>query len=91
MTIITGIIGIVLYVVILKVVYGIEDSVLQDNDIVKIELFDLQGRRVYRSNHTTNQSLFDEPIATGKLASGIYVLNVSQGNKSTTKRIIFSK
>ena len=38
MTIITGIIGIVLYVVILKVVYGIEDSVLQDNDIVKIEL-----------------------------------------------------
>lgn len=61
------------------------------NDIVKIELFDLQGRRVYRSNHTTNQSLFDEPIATGKLASGIYVLNVSQGNKSTTKRIIFSK
>ena len=38
MTIITGIIGIVLYIVILKVVYGIEDSVLQDNDIVKIEL-----------------------------------------------------
>ena len=61
------------------------------NDTVKIELFDLQGRRVYRSNHTSNQSLFDEPIATGKLANGIYVLNVSQGNKSTTKRIIFSK
>ena len=61
------------------------------NDIVKIELFDLQGRRVYRSNHTSNQSLFDEPIATGKLANGIYILNVSQGNKSTTKRIIFSK
>jgi len=38
MTIITGIIGIVLYIVILKVVYGIEDSVLQDNDIIKIEL-----------------------------------------------------
>ena len=61
------------------------------NDNVKIELFDLQGRRVYRSNHSNNQSLFDEPIAIGKLANGIYVLNVSQGNKSTTKRIIFSK
>ena len=61
------------------------------NDNVKIELFDLQGRRVYRSNHSSNQSLFDEPIVTGKLASGIYVLNVSQGNKSTTKRIIFTK
>ena len=61
------------------------------NDIVKIELFDLQGRRVYRSNHSSNQSLFDEPIATGKMANGIYILNVSQGNKSTTRRIIFSK
>jgi len=61
------------------------------NDLVKIELFDLQGRRVYRSTHTTSQSLFDEPIVTGKLANGIYVLNVSQGNKNTTRRIILSK
>ncbi|MBT5289170.1 MAG: T9SS type A sorting domain-containing protein [Flavobacterium sp.] len=37
------------------------------------------------------QSLFDEPIATGKLASGIYLLKVSQGNRSTTKRVIISK
>ena len=42
MTIITGIIGIVLYVVILKVVYGIEDLILtNDSDIVKIELDEL--------------------------------------------------
>ena len=38
MTIITGIIGIVLYIVILKVVYQIEDSVLMNQDIIKIEL-----------------------------------------------------
>jgi subtilisin-like proprotein convertase family protein len=61
------------------------------NDLVKIELFDLQGRRVYRSNHTSNQALFDESIVTGKLSNGIYILNVSQGNKSTTRRIILSK
>ena len=61
------------------------------NDNIKIELFDLQGRRVYRSNHTSNQALFDESIATGKLSNGIYILNVSQGNKSTTRRIILSK
>ena len=61
------------------------------NDIIKIALFDLQGRRIYSSNHTNNQSLFDEPIATGKLASGIYLLKVSQGNRSTTKRVIISK
>ena len=42
MTIITGIIGIVLYIVILKVVYQIEDLILtNDSDIVKIELDEL--------------------------------------------------
>jgi hypothetical protein len=43
MTIITGIIGIVLYVLILMIVYRIEDSILmnQDNDIIKIELDEL--------------------------------------------------
>ena len=41
MTIITGIIGIVLYIIILKIVYQIEDSVLRDNDIIKIELDEL--------------------------------------------------
>ena len=39
----------------------------------------------------SRQSLFDEPIATGKLANGIYLLKVSQGNRSTTKRVIISK
>jgi hypothetical protein len=43
MTIITGIIGIVLYVLILMIVNRIEDSILmnQDNDIIKIELDEL--------------------------------------------------
>ena len=43
MTIITGTIGIVLYIVILMIVYRIEDSILmnQDNDIIKIELDEL--------------------------------------------------
>ena len=39
MTIVTGIIGIVLYIIILKIVYQIEDLILtRDSDIIKIEL-----------------------------------------------------
>jgi len=42
MTIITGIIGIVLYVLILMIVYRIEDSILtNDSNIIKIELDEL--------------------------------------------------
>ena len=42
MTIMTGIIGIVLYVLILMIVYRIEDSILMnDSNIIKIELDEL--------------------------------------------------
>ena len=61
------------------------------NDIIKIALYDLQGRNIYSSNHINNQSLFDEPIATGKLSNGVYLLKVSQGNRSATKRVIIFK
>ena len=46
MTIITGI---VLYIVILMVVYRIEDSILmnQDNDIIKIELDELDRDNIF--------------------------------------------
>jgi len=61
------------------------------NDKVALELFDLQGRRVYNASFNSSQSLFDESVSVGNIANGIYLLKTSQGNKSTTKRIIISK
>tara|TARA_R110001632_G_scaffold140060_1_gene255924 strand:+ start:31590 stop:34892 length:3303 start_codon:yes stop_codon:yes gene_type:complete len=61
------------------------------NDKVALELFDLQGRRVYNASFNSSQSLFDESVSVGNIANGVYLLKTSQGNKSTTKRIIISK
>tara|TARA_B100000787_G_scaffold133180_1_gene102028 strand:- start:500 stop:3817 length:3318 start_codon:yes stop_codon:yes gene_type:complete len=61
------------------------------NDTVEIILFDLQGRKIYNSKHESNQRIFNEAITTGKLSSGIYLLKATQGNRSTTKRLIISK
>lgn len=61
------------------------------NDKVALELFDLQGRRVYNASFNSSQSLFDESVSVGNIANGIYLLKTIQGNRSTTKRIIISK
>lgn len=63
----------------------------QSNDQVKIALFDLQGRRVFSSNYTSNQQVFNQTINIGRLSNGVYLLKATQGNQSTTKRVIISK
>jgi len=62
------------------------------NDAVEIVLFDLQGRKVFRSKqNSNNQSMFNQSINTRTLSNGIYLLRAIQGNRSTTKRVIISK
>lgn len=62
------------------------------NDAVEIVLFDLQGRKVFRSKqNSNNQSMFNQSINTRRLSDGIYLLRANQGNRSTTKRVIISK
>ena len=62
------------------------------NDAVEIVLFDLQGRKVFKSKqNSNNQSMFNQSINTRRLSNGIYLLRAIQGNRSTTKRVIISK
>ena len=62
------------------------------NDAVEIVLFDLQGRKVFKSKqNSNNQSMFNQSINTRTLSNGIYLLRAIQGNRSTTKRVIISK
>ena len=62
------------------------------NDPVEIVLFDLQGRKVFKSKqNSNNQSMFNQSINTRRLSNGIYLLRAIQGNRSTTKRVVISK
>ncbi len=63
----------------------------ESEDKIQIEMFDLQGRSIYTKRFTQNQYLFDESLNIGRVANGLYLLKVTQGNRSTTKRIIISK
>ncbi|MCF6295914.1 MAG: M12 family metallo-peptidase [Flavobacteriaceae bacterium] len=57
------------------------------SDTIKINVYDIRGRRVF-DNLYKNNSNFNEVINLGNVQSGIYLLNVSDGIRSTTKKIV---
>lgn len=63
----------------------------QTNEDVNIQVYDLQGRSFFRKNFTSNELVFDKSMNIGKMANGIYLIKINQGDRSTTKRIVISK
>ena len=61
------------------------------NEPVTITLFDLQGRKVFRSEDSSEQRVYQKTINVRMLANGIYILKATQGNQSTSSRLIISK
>ena len=60
------------------------------SDKVRIKLFDLRGRVIFNQSYNQDKAIFEESIHIGNFASGVYLLNVEQGNKQTTKRVLIS-
>lgn len=54
---------------------------------IKITVYDIRGRKVFNNTYN-NSSNFNEVINLNNVQSGIYLLNVSDGIRSTTKKII---
>ena len=63
---------------------------LSDKNIV-IKIFDIQGRVILFSEEPVEGSIFTKEIDTNNIASGIYILSVSQGNRKVAKKIVVSK
>ncbi len=58
---------------------------------VEITLFDLQGRTILNQSFDNNSLNFNEKLNIRNLSSGVYLLNIREGNYSSTRRIIVSK
>ncbi|MGV9003342.1 zinc-dependent metalloprotease [Flavobacterium sp.] len=54
---------------------------------VNVGVFDIRGRMVYQNNYQNN-GFFNEIIQLGTLHSGIYLVNVQDGDKQITKKIV---
>ncbi len=57
------------------------------NNKIEIEVVDISGRQIF-SKSFENKSLFNENINLDKVASGIYLVNIKNGKKTETRKII---
>lgn len=64
------------------------DSKINNNDDVKIDIYDISGRLVYKNAFVNNSVRFNETINLNDVASGVYVANISKGSNFTSQKII---
>ncbi|XMO88132.1 reprolysin-like metallopeptidase [Algibacter sp. AS12] len=61
------------------------DSAASNN--ISVNIVDLRGRVIYNNTYT-NSSNFEETLKLNNVQSGMYILNISDGIKQATKKII---
>ena len=54
---------------------------------INLELFDIRGRSIYKKTYQ-NTGNFREELQLSNLQSGLYILNVSDGFKKSTKKMV---
>jgi Zn-dependent metalloprotease len=67
---------------------GIVTINLTTSDDVKVELFDIRGRKCFTNDYKNANFPFNQEINLGQLEKGIYLLNVKSGDKVATKKLI---
>ncbi|OSY86882.1 hypothetical protein WH52_14480 [Tenacibaculum holothuriorum] len=61
---------------------------VQNTEKVSIKLFDLRGRVIESKNFTNIQSVFNEEIQFNRTIPGLYLLQIQNGGKQTTKKLV---
>ena len=61
---------------------------LTTSEVVKVELFDIRGRKCFTNNYSNSNTVFNQEINLGQLEKGIYLLNVISDGKTATKKVI---
>ncbi|MBN4084759.1 S8 family serine peptidase [Flavobacteriaceae bacterium AH-315-B10] len=60
------------------------------NSDVFVSLFDIQGRVIQNLSYKANSNTFIKTINIDNVVNGIYLLEIKQGNKKATKKIIIN-
>lgn len=58
-----------------------------ESSMISVEVFDLRGRNIYK-NSFNKEGDFNEIINLNKVQSGMYILNLGDGSRKTTRKII---
>ncbi|GAA3778678.1 hypothetical protein GCM10022271_08710 [Corallibacter vietnamensis] len=66
--------------------FNVKMNAISSNNI-DIKVYDIRGRRVFDNTYNASQD-FNQTINLGDVQSGIYLLNVSDGQKTVVKKLI---
>ena len=61
---------------------------LSSSEEVKVDLFDIRGRKCFNAIYENSNTFFNKEINLGQLEKGIYLLNVISDGKTATKKVI---
>lgn len=65
-----------------------ESNLNSVNNDVKVDVYDLQGRLVYNNNYSNTSSIFKETITMENARAGVYMVNISEGNRTTSHKLV---
>ena len=58
---------------------------------VDIQVFDFQGRGMFAKEFDTVNSIFNQNIHIGNLVNGVYLVLISQGDRTIVKNVMVLK
>jgi hypothetical protein len=61
---------------------------MESSGAVSIQLYDVQGRTVKRFVYSSTLGTFSENLDVNAISSGIYMIHIQNGNKSTVKKLV---
>ncbi|TYP99497.1 putative secreted protein (Por secretion system target) [Tenacibaculum adriaticum] len=67
--------------------FNLRFEVLNTNK-VSLKLFDIRGRMIEQKDYKNTSSIFSEELTFDKINAGLYLLQIQNGNKQTTKKLI---
>ena len=63
----------------------------RDNNPVNIQVFDFQGRTMFAKKFDAVSAIFNQNIHIDNLADGVYLVRISQGDRTTVKNVMVLK
>ncbi|MCB0423099.1 MAG: proprotein convertase P-domain-containing protein [Mangrovimonas sp.] len=68
--------------------FTIKFKTISGQDQIGVQVSDIRGRTVFNNMYVTNGTEFNQTINLGQLQSGMYLVNVSDGQRKITKKIV---
>jgi len=61
---------------------------LRSDQDVNITIFDIRGREVFTNGYVNNSALFNRTLNLDAMTTGLYLVQITSGDKKTTKKLI---